>query len=443
MPAPQLEALQFEQNQLFAKADALLQIDASGNPIPSATPPTAEQIAEATTIATQARTIGARIAAMENLREIQRTAPAAVTAAVASGRETTTVTPNVDPRFGFKDLGHMALTVRDAVVNGRHSPLLDAIKSGAVYNAGTGFAQDTNSTEGWEVAPEFKAAIWDLTFEGTDLMGLLEMEPTNSNSVEMGKDETTPWGSTGVQALWRVEAETMTATSMALSGVRTELNELYAFVAATEELLNDAPRLQDRLTKKAAAAIEWVGSEGFYGGDGVGKPLGFTRSPALITVSKESGQAAGTLNVTNIAKMYSQLYVGNGANVLWLGNSTILTQLIQLVIGNVPVWLPMNEGFKGKPGGNLLGIPLMFTEHNSGLGALNDLILVNLAGYYSAKRSGGPEYAESIHIYFDTGKKAFRWTFRIGGRPILSGAIQPPTGKNGVAKSHFVNLQAR
>jgi HK97 family phage major capsid protein len=428
MPS-RLTILQQQRAGLVARMDALLEDPAA----------TAEQ---ADALRVEINGVDTDIASFEQLMAIDRTAPAASSHRVAPGSSAQIeVTPNVDPTGGFANLAEMALAVRSAVTRtGRTDPRLDAI-AGIGAAAPTNYHQETGTTEGWEVPPQMREQIWELAFQGTDLLSLLAMEPTNSNSIEMGADESTPWGSTGIQAFWRVEADEMTASKLATKGKRTDLHELYAFVGATEELLADAPRLNSRLTRGAARAIEWVGSEAFMNGDGVGKPKGWMNSPALVTVSKESGQAAATLNTKNLGKMFARLYRGAGSQPLWIANADVLPQLIELTIGQVPVWIPQNQGMQGAPGGSILGIGTHFSEHNQSLGTVGDIQLIDLSGYYAAMRTGGIQFAESIHLWFDLNMKAFRWTVRMGGQPMLSAAIQPAKGSN--TKSHFVCLETR
>jgi HK97 family phage major capsid protein len=453
-PSPTLLALVNKRKELIAKAEGLVtKTDATAEEVAEglALLATAEDVAagRATEIGAIAE-IDARITAMERLREVERTAPAlpsnVANEQAASG--SIQVTPNIDPTGGFRDLGAMALSVMGAVTRtGPVDPRLDRIARGYFTTGDIGAStptnvhMETNSTEGWMVPPQFREEVWELAF-ADDLMGLIPMEPTSSNAVEMGVDESTPWGASGIQALWRYEAQKMDPTKLTTRGKRVEINELYAFVLATEELLADAPRLNDRITRQAARAIQWVGSESFMWGDGVGKPLGWMRSPALITVSKESGQAADTLNTKNIAKMFARLYRGPGSMPRWIANGDILPQLMELQIGNQPVWTPAASGFKDAPTGNLLGIPVLWTEHSPTLGELGDMQLVDLNGYYAAIRQE-LQYAESIHLYFDYNIKAFRWTIRMGGQPLLSAPIQPPSGKGSTTKSHFVTLEAR
>ncbi|WP_252721013.1 phage major capsid protein, partial [Acinetobacter baumannii] len=75
----------------------------------------------------------------------------------------------------------------------------------------------------------------------------------------------------------------MIASKAAVTPTLLQLHELYAFVLATQEVLDDAPRLQNSITVQAANAIRWKAFEAVVTGDGNGKPQGFMNSTALVT----------------------------------------------------------------------------------------------------------------------------------------------------------------
>lgn len=339
--------------------------------------------------------------------------------------------------LGFRTLADFANSVRNASVGGG---LMDPRLNAALpsnYNANGGAAG-----EGFLVPPEYASQIWELVFGSGDLLQAVNPEPTNSNVVQITKDETTPWGATGVQAYWRAEGAQLTASKLAQNAAQVPLHELYAFVVATDELLADAPRLSDRLTRKAAEAIRFKASDAIMWGDGVGKPLGFMNAACKVAVAKESGQAADTIVAANVAKQFSRLLPGNLGNAFWLANSDTLPQLMVMTIGNQPIWTPPNAGFANAPGGFLLGRPITFSEHADTVGDEGDLVLVDPSGYYAAtKAGGGIDFAASIHLFFDYNATAFRWVFRLGGQPLLSAAITPKRSSN--TKSHFVTIEAR
>lgn len=340
---------------------------------------------------------------------------------------------------GFRDLAEFALAVHAASPGGGRMVIDERLTRR--YAAPTNFHQESGTTEGYLVPPEFREEVYELVFAMDDLLTFIDLEPTLSNAVEFVGDESTPWGSTGIQAKWRAEATQMTATKLLNEPRTVKLNELYAFVLATDELLEDAPRLNARLTRKSAEAIRWKASDAIVFGTGVGQPLGYFNSGALISVAKETGQAADTIVAANVVKMYSRLLPQNIAGAFWLANSDTIPQLMTMTLGNNVLWIPPATGLVNAPGGVLLGRPVRLSEHTKTVGDKGDLQLIDPMGYYGTNKASGIKMDTSMHLFFDFGMQAFRWTFRFGGMPYLSAPISPASGTN--TKSHFVVLDDR
>lgn len=100
-------------------------------------------------------------------------------------------------------------------------------------------------------------------------------------------------------------------------------------------------------------------------------------------------------------------------------------------------------GFRDAPpeGGFLLGRPVKVLEPCQTVGDKGDIHFVNPRGYYAITKSTAPEFASSMHLFFDYNVEAFRWIFRLGGQPFLSAAVSPAKGSS--TRSHFVVLDAR
>jgi HK97 family phage major capsid protein len=336
---------------------------------------------------------------------------------------------------GFRNLAEFAHAVRYA------NPA-----AGAEFRVDERLAAPTNvhmeqadNAGSYLVPAEFRQAITDLVYgEDDPVMNLFDPSPTSSNRVQGLGDESTPWGTSGIQARWRVEAEQMTPSRLGLTPRETKLNELYAFVLATEELLEDAPRVADLLTRKAAGAIRWKASDAFLYGDGIEKPLGAVVSDSAITVAKESGQTADTIVAANIGKMFSRMI--NPQRAVWLSNGDIMPTVMAMQAGTSGPLL-WQQNFREAPGGTLLGRPIVFTEHAKTVGDKGDIIFINPDGYEAFRKQNGINFAESIHLYFDYNIRAFRWIFRIGGQPVLTAPVSPANGST--TKSHTVVLADR
>lgn len=335
-----------------------------------------------------------------------------------------------DPNRGFRNVGEFALAVRNA------SRPMGGVIDRRLLAAPTNFHQESGSAEGAMVPPAMSQAVWALVFDDP-LLDLLTIEPTSSNSVDLLADETTPWGASGVTANWRSEGVQLNPSKLATQNRQVRLHELYAFVLATEELLEDAPRLTDRLNVKAPAAIRWKLVESFIFGTGAGQPLGWAHANYAGKIAVTRAVASQVAPV-DVAKMFSRLLVNDGPDrSFWTANRDTLPELItRFTVGNMPVWMPPN-GMAAAPNGSLLGRPLFFSEHCQTLGTQGDVQLVNPDGYYATQR-GPARQDSSIHLYFDYAIQAFRWMFRFGGEPLLSAAVTAAKGSN--TKGHFVVL---
>lgn len=366
----------------------------------------------------------------------------------AYGQNTTN---DADPALtgGFKDIAEFAHSVRAACASAPQvDPRLASLgnpQSGRSMAAPTNFHSGGGGNgEGFMVPPQFRDDIFEV-MEAVDEFGpMVDEERTEARRVEMLADETTPWGASGVQANWRSEGSQMTASKLDTDNRSVPLHEIYAFVLATGELLADAPRMRGRLTRRAGEALAWKKNSAMMRGTGAGQPLGWLNGPGTLTISKEGGQAADTVDVQNIIKMFARLSVLPGDNPRWLINRNVLPQLMPLTIGDQPVWLS-SGGLADAPGGFLMGLPIMFTEHASTLGDFGDIQLMSPRGYYSVVRDSGPQMDSSIHLYFDYNVEAFRWMTRFGGQPHLEAPIDAPTEGGGAAnsKAHFVVLEER
>lgn len=337
---------------------------------------------------------------------------------------------------GFRSLAEFAVVVRQhASGSGTDPRLAEMLAAPSTYNTSNG-----SSGEGFLVPIAYRQEIMEEMFEVGDFLNWFPAEPTSAPIVQFPRDETTPWGGANITAAYRAEGSAMTPQKTNVKAATVELNELAVLVAATEELLADAPRLGSRLGRRAGQAMRWKASDALMWGTGVGMPLGFMTGGSLVTVSKESGQTATTINKENVGKMYARLLDNRGA--FWAANIDTMPQLLALTIGNQPAFVPMDQGYTQAPGGFLLGLPLRFTEHAKTLGALGDITLVQPRGYYHIRAAAEqPEYAESIHLWFDSNHRAFRWLWRHGGMPVLQAVVTPAQGAN--TRSHFIALEAR
>lgn len=368
----------------------------------------------------------------QNNAVVPRAPTPRVPAAAATGRGT----------GGFRFLGEFANAVRLASVRGGD---LDARLRNALTTYGN---EGTGADGGFAVPTDYRTDLLTRMFDESDLLSLTDRLQSSSNTITLPKDETTPWQTTGgIQAYWTAEAGTKTQSKPALGEVTVKLHTLAALIPMTDELLEDAPAMGSYLNRKAPERMRFKVSDAIVRGSGVGQPLGFLNSPALVSVAIESGpQTTDTIVAANIAKMFARMPASSLATAVWLIHPDAMPQLHLMTLGQVPIYQPPG-GFSQSPFGTLLGRPVIPHQVAETVGDLGDIMFVDLKQYLSVTKAGSGRDANgikqdvSIHLYFDQDSTAFRFTMRVGGLPWWGSTIAQRDGTS--VQSPYVVLATR
>jgi HK97 family phage major capsid protein len=353
------------------------------------------------------------------------------------------------PTRGFANFGEFASLVAEAFIPGRQVTDERLLKIGA---AATGLNQAQGSQGGYLVPMQFSQMIWDGMNEMPDnLMQYCDVYQVTGESLTFNANAETSrvTGSRygGIRAYWIAEAAQKTASMPRFRQMKLEPQELAVLVYATDKLLRNAPALEAYLRKAATEEIMWLVNDAIINGTGAGQPLGIMNSPALITVAAEAGQAADTVELENINKMYARLLSRARGGAAWYINQDVEVELEGLNAaagtGGFPVYLPSPSGFPTiteAPNTRLKGRPVRPVEYMKTLGDAGDILLANLQ-YYALGVQGGIQEAMSIHLRFDYNETAFRFVFAIDGQPWIASPLTPANGTNTL--SPFVTLAAR
>jgi HK97 family phage major capsid protein len=229
-----------------------------------------------------------------------------------------------------------------------------------------------------------------------------------------------------------------------------DLEKLTGLFYATEELLRDSTALESWMMMAFDEEMRFVAEDAIMQGIGAGQPLGYLNSSSVITVTKETSQANGTIVAENILKMFSRMPARMIPNAVWLVNQDTFPQLTQLnikvknVAGSenvggfaAPIYQPPTNG---QLFGTLLGRPVIPVEYAASLGTVGDIQFVDLSQYLMIDK-GGITNQSSIHVRFLFDETAFKFTYRVNGQPIHNAAITPYKGSNTL--SPYIVLQAR
>ena len=209
----------------------------------------------------------------------------------------------------------------------------------------------------------------------------------------------------------------------------------------TAELLEDGIAVAPIISFLAGEAITYKLNDAILNGDAVGKPQGIIPHAATVTVSKEGGQAAATFNFANARKMKARLW-GSMGRAVWLHNVDVEPEMFGIsdTAGNNLYWAPGTLGMSADEG-RLMGVRTKRCINCATVGTAGDVLLADFKNYALGYKSTGVEQAISLHLYFDTREVAYRWSFRVDGRPMRDAALTP--AKGAATLSPFVILQTR
>jgi len=311
-------------------------------------------------------------------------------------------------------------------------------------------SESVPSDGGFLVQQDFSSVLLQDVFQTGILASRVRRVPIsgNSNSIKInGIDETsrasTRYG--GIVGYWADEAAEKTKSKPKFRKIELSLKKLVGLCYATDELLDDASALEGVIREGFTSEFGFLLDDAILNGTGGPQPLGIMNSGALVTVDKEAGQKAATVQAENVVKMYSRIFAQSRPNAVWLINQNIEPQLFTMSLsvgtGGVPIYMPAG-GLSGQPYGTLFGRPVIAIEQAQTLGTAGDILFADLGGYILAEK-GGIKSDMSIHVNFIYDESVFRFVLRVDGQPIRSTALTPYKGGAGATQSHFIALQTR
>jgi len=347
-----------------------------------------------------------------------------------------------DPNRGFSTPREFLMSV----MQNSHLPAKQAVDDRLRFLATAGTDEHGAYADpfgGFLVPVGFSQDFLKLSPEDDPIGGRTTKIPMTAPRVEIparcDKDHSTSV-SGGLTVMRRAETQEAIATRMKIEKVALVATSLFGVTYATEEILQDSPvsfvalleaGFRDQFTFHLINERLW--------GSGVGEFEGIINSPSLVTVDKDTGQAAKTITYNNIVNMRSRCWRYEDA--VWLYNHDALPPLMTMVMPGAAVGVPIwqTSAREGEPS-MLLGRPAIATEYCQTLGTKGDLILANwsqyLEGIYEPLQS-----AESIHVRFLAHERTFKFWLRNAGKCWWRSPLQPH--KSAKTLSPFVVLNDR
>lgn len=357
-----------------------------------------------------------------------------------------------------------------AVPGGKHAPgaSLDGVFSDWADYARAMWHKNTNPTEaqneqrakvfaysekipadgGFLVPEEFRTEIMEAALENSIVRPQAQVVPMGSETLSYPSvDVTTHVGSLygGVIVYRTEEAGELVESGAKFKRIKLEATKQTALAHVPNELISDTGgAIVGFIQRTFPNAMAYFEDLDYISGSGAGEPLGglSAQNTALITVDKETGQAADTIVWENCLSIFQRFLPMAIEQSEWLITRDAFKELatMGLVVGTGggPVWMP---DLSGRPAPTLLGRPIRFSEKAPGvLGDVGDINLVDWSHYLVGDRMQ-MEMTFSPHVKFTSDQTSIRVIARNDGRPWLTNAITPQNG--GPSLSAFVNLAAR
>jgi len=344
-----------------------------------------------------------------------------------------------DPTFGYATPRAFLLDVMKAGQGQAMTPGLSRLRATAGADEQSTFSDPYG---GFFVPETLVPGIMSRPAEADLIAAATTTIPMATRTVRMNArtdQDHTSSVSGGLRVYRRAQADTVSSSRQTYEQITLHAVDLMGIAYATDEILAESP-VSFAALLQAGFSDEFGGKimEERFDGTGVGMYMGVNNSPALISITKETGQAADTIVYENLIKARARVW-GYG-QAIWSANHDCLPQLMLLnqSIGTagMPVWQPSAR--EDHPD-MLLGRPLVFTEFRKTVGDAGDIGCDNWSQYLEGEYMP-IEGVSSIHVRFTQAETAFRFRMANDGAPWWRAAFTP---KNGSTLSPHVRLAAR
>lgn len=348
-----------------------------------------------------------------------------------------------DPKKGFASRAEFLAAVAiaaDGYVDERLRPLWRAA-------AGSDEHGNYSDPHGGFLAPEAWAPqLFRVEPEDDPCAGRLLPVPMSAPVVNVrarvDKNHTTS-ASGGLIVARHVETTAIEPSRQEYENIRLRAHDAMGLTFASEEVVQDSfPSFSTLLAEAYRDEFASLFLEERIRGTGVGECLGVLKSPALIVVDKEGGQAVASITGQNLIDMRARMWGYRRA--VWIANHDaapkLMTASVPIGTGGqlLQAWRAGSEE-EGTPD-LLLGRPLYYSEHCSTLGEVGDVICVDwrqyLDGTYQAMAG-----VDSIHVRFERMQRAFKFWTRNDGQPWWRAALVPK--RSATTLSPYVTLAER
>lgn len=200
--------------------------------------------------------------------------------------------------------------------------------------------------------------------------------------------------------------------------------KLTGLTVSSNELIEDAPSMESELTQLFGEGLAHAKDFFYLRGNGVGKPLGVLNAPCRYQLTRKA--SGNNVEIEDVSGLMARMLPGSMSNAIWVSHPLNIADIIQLKIGDTPVFQP---DAKGPVAGTLLGRPIAFSEYVPAPGSAGDFGLYDFMSYAVGVRRG-ITIASSEHARFDEDQTTWRITYRGDGQPLLDATVKLADGSN-------------
>ena len=311
-------------------------------------------------------------------------------------------------------------------------------------------SEGVDSEGGFTIPLQLRNQLMKEVMESSPFFSMATLLPMSASSEKIPYIYDADRSSTGLHGIsipTATEASALTDISPSFGSFQLTLHKIGGRCRVSNEMLEDSSlSLSTLLPAVFSEALSFNMQQQFISGSGANESLGILNGPATITVAKEDGQTADTIDFENIVNIWSRLLPAAQRRAIWLASPDTIPQLFTMTVNigtaGSHVFLPRDAGATQAVPSTIFGRPLYFSECCPKLGDEGDIMLFDPQAFAIGKKPNGLIRIEvSEHARFENDQTVFRAVARVDGQPLMSSPITP--ANSGSTLSRFVKLAER
>jgi len=216
--------------------------------------------------------------------------------------------------------------------------------------------------------------------------------------------------------------------------IQWNINKIGGFTNVENELMMDSPQsIEVLLTQLFGLAVRAKTEHYVLRGTGAGEPLGILNATPAVSVTVDTDNTFAWADATEMLSRFKSV----GGSPVWVIHPGIWPDIGDFETSSGGGVFQAN--MQAALGNNLLGFPILQSEHLPQDDNAGCVLLADFSGYYLFERAG-ISIAFSEHAAFTTDKGVWRFTQRLDGQPALKSAITLADPQGSYTVSPFVYL---